>query len=209
MSDLSFDFKAFIKESIDVLINPKSYFSTMKTTGGVTQPLIKALIYGALAAIINFLWSVVDLGNSMFGGFQGVMMIIWIIIGSIVLLFVGGLILMIISAILKGSKDYEANVRVNASLMVILPLSALLGFVGHLNIIAGVIVSLAISIFALYLVYHGLIETLKANPGSTRIAIIILIVLTALILIFGARTVKKYDRIKSNLEKTFEDLNKK
>ncbi|MCX6329488.1 MAG: Yip1 family protein [Bacteroidia bacterium] len=209
MSNLSFGFKAFIKESIDVLINPKSYFSTMKTTGGVTEPLIKALIYGALAGIIDFLWGVVDFGNSMFGRFHGLMLIIWIVIGAIVLLFVGGLILMIISAICRGSKDYEASVRVNASLMVILPLSALLGFVEHLNVTAGVIVSLAISIFALYLLYHGLIETLKANPDSARVAIIILAVLTALILIFGAGTVKKYDKMKSNLEKTFEDLNKK
>jgi hypothetical protein len=169
MSDLTFDFKAFIKESIDVLINPRSYFSTMKTTGGVTEPLIKALIYGALAGIIEFLWSVVDLGNPIFGKLHGIMMIFWIIIGVIVGLFVGGLILMIISAILKGSKDYEASVRVNASLMVILPLSALFGFVRHLNITAGVIVNLAIGIFALYLLYHGIIETLKANPGSTKL----------------------------------------
>jgi hypothetical protein len=169
MSNSLFNFNAFIKESIDVLINPKSYFSSMKTTGGVTEPLIKALIYGALAGIIDFLWSVVDLGNSMFGRFHGLMMIIWIIIAAIVVLFVGGLILMIISAILKGSKDYESSVRVIASLMVILPLSALLRFVGHLNITAGVIVNLAIGIFALYLLYHGLIETLKANPGSTKL----------------------------------------
>jgi hypothetical protein len=181
----------------------------MKTTGGVTEPLIKALIYGTLAAIIDFLWSVVSLGNSTFGRFHGVMMIIWIIIASIVLLFVGGLILMIISGICKGSKDYEANVRVNASLMVIIPFSALLGFVGHLNVTAGVIVNLAISIFALYLLYHGLIEALKANPGSAKIVIIILIVLTALFLILGTRTVRKYDRMKSDIEKTFKDLNKK
>ena len=44
MSNSVFDFNAFIKESKDVLVNPKSYFSTMKTTGGIAEPLIKAVI---------------------------------------------------------------------------------------------------------------------------------------------------------------------
>ena len=39
MSDSTFDFNLFIKESKDVLTNPKSYFSTMKTSGGMTEPL--------------------------------------------------------------------------------------------------------------------------------------------------------------------------
>jgi len=33
MSNSTFDFNVFIKESKDVLTNPKAYFSTMKTTG--------------------------------------------------------------------------------------------------------------------------------------------------------------------------------
>jgi hypothetical protein len=63
MSDSTFDFNVFIKESIDVLVNPKSYFSTMKTTGGMSEPLIKAVIYGAIAGAIAFIWSLLNLGD--------------------------------------------------------------------------------------------------------------------------------------------------
>jgi len=62
MSDSTFDFNVFIKESKDVLVNPKSYFSTMKTTGGIAEPLIKAVIYGAIAGALAFLWSILNLG---------------------------------------------------------------------------------------------------------------------------------------------------
>ena len=61
MSNENFDFNAFIQESKEVLVNPKSYFSTMKTSGGMTEPLIKAVIYGAIAGAIAFLWSLLRL----------------------------------------------------------------------------------------------------------------------------------------------------
>ena len=73
MSESSFDINAFIKESKDVLVTPKSYFATMKITGGLGEPIIKALIYGVVAGIISFLWSLFHLGGGMFGGGVGVL----------------------------------------------------------------------------------------------------------------------------------------
>ena len=62
MSDSNFDFSLFVSESQDVLMNPKSYFSTMKTSGGITEPLVKAVIYGAIAGAISFIWSLLRIG---------------------------------------------------------------------------------------------------------------------------------------------------
>ena len=59
----SFDLNAFIKESKETLLNPKAYFSTMKTSGGMAEPVIKALIYGVVAGIIVFLWGILGLGG--------------------------------------------------------------------------------------------------------------------------------------------------
>src|SRR5664279_1057186 len=113
MSDTSFDFSLFIKESVDVLVNPKSYFSTMKTTGGMTEPLIKAVI------------------------------------------------LLVISSICKGNTDFEANLRVTASVMAVWPIRSFFGFAGHFNVYLGVIIALIIGIYSLWLIYNGLVEALK------------------------------------------------
>lgn len=207
MSNLSFDFKAFIKESIDVLINTKSYFSKMKTTGGVSEPLIKALIYGAVAGIIGFLWNLVDLGGPVIGSISGFMIIIWFIIGAIVGLFVGAVLLYIISGICRGSKDYEANVRVIAATLVLFPFNVLLSFTGGLNVIAGIGIMLAIDFFALYLLYHGLIQTLKANPVSVKIVIIFLAILSALLMTY--KPLKMYYKAKSINKELKEDFLKK
>ncbi|MGA2406588.1 MAG: Yip1 family protein [Bacteroidales bacterium] len=191
MSDSTFDFNVFIKESKDVLVNPKSYFSTMKTTGGMSEPLIKAVIYGAIAGAIAFIWSLLNLGaigGGIFGGAFGIMILIGRIIGSIIGLFIGAVILLVISSICKGNTDFEANVRVTAAVMVMMPVSALLGFALHINFYLGTIISLAVSIYALWLLYNGLVEALKSNPETTKIVSYVLIALTILVMVITMST---------------------
>jgi hypothetical protein len=192
MSDVSFDVNAFIQESKSVLTNPKAYFSTMKTSGGMTEPIIKAVIYGAIAGAFSFLWSILKLGvvsGGILGGAFGVMAFIWSIIGAVIGLFIGAVILLVISSICKGNTDYEANVRVTAACMVIMPVSAFFGFADHLNVYLGTIISIAISLYSIWLLYNGLVEALRANPETSRIVSYVLVGLVVVFTLigFGAR----------------------
>jgi hypothetical protein len=194
MSNGTFDVNEFIKESKDVLTDPKTYFSTMRTSGGIPEPLLKAAIYGAIAGAFTFLWSLLHIGaagSSMLGGAIGIMAFVWSIIGAVIGLFIGGVILLIISSICKGSTDFEANVRVTAAVMVVMPISAFLGFLGHFNLYLGVIVGLAVNIFALWLLYHGLVEALKAKPETTKIVMYVLIAIFVLLMIAGLGAKRK------------------
>jgi hypothetical protein len=188
MSNGTFDVNSFIKESKDVLVNPKSYFSTMPTSGGMTDPLIKAVIYGAIAGALSFLWSILRIGavgGGLFGGAVGIMLFVWAIIGAIIGLFIGAIIVLVISSICKGNTDFEANVRVTAAIMVVMPISAFLGFLGHFNLYLGLIVSLGVNIFVLWLLYNALVEALKAKPETTKIVMYVLIAITVLFLLIG------------------------
>jgi hypothetical protein len=188
MSNGTFDFNAFLRESKDVLVNPKSYFSTMRTSGGMTEPLIKAVIYGVVAGAIAFIWSFLKIGaatGGFWGGTIGIMVFISYIIGAIIGLFIGAVILLIISSICKGNTDFEANLRATASLMVIMPVSAFLGFTGHFSLYLGVIISLAVNIFSLWLLYNALIEALKAKPETTKIVMYILAILFVIFMLVG------------------------
>lgn len=215
MSETSFNFNTFIRESIDVLVKPKSYFSTMKTTGGIAEPLIKAVIYGLIAGIIALIWGLLKIGGSvgLFGGAVGVMLFVWYIIGAVIGLFIGAVILLVISAICKGSTDFEANARVTASLMVMMPIGALLGFVSGLNFTAGSVVSLLVNLFGLYLLYHGLVEALKAKPGTAKILTIILAALLVLFFLVGLGAKKKASKFmdefqNTDLKELLEDVEK-
>jgi len=53
MANSTFDFNAFIKESKDVLVSPKTYFSTMKTTGDIAETHIKKTLHGVVDGLLK------------------------------------------------------------------------------------------------------------------------------------------------------------
>jgi len=205
MANSTFDFNNFLKDSKDVLVSPKTYFSTMRTTGGLGEPVLKALIYGVIAGIIAFIWSLLKIGGAtvgLFGGAVGVMLFVWYIIGAVIGLFIGAVVVLIISAICKGSTDFEANARVTASIMVIMPISALLGFVSGLNLTAGSVVTLLVNLFSLYLLYHGLVQALKAKPETSKIVMYVLIALLALFFLLGLSAKKRASKFMQEFNNT-------
>ncbi len=197
----SFDLNVFIKESKETLLNPKAYFSTMRTTGGMAEPVIKALIYGVVAGIIIFIWGLLGLGGpaGVFGAGIGVMGLVYTIISAVIGLFIGAVIVLIISAICKGNTDFEACLRVVASVMVIFPISALLGFITGISPVFGAIIGLVVNLYALYLLYFGLTESLKANPGTTKVIMYVLAVLLVIIMIAGISARKRMNNYRDDL----------
>ena len=189
MAEKAFDFKKFIEETKAVLLTPGDYFTSMIKTGGFPEPLIKAVIYGTVAGIINLIWAV--LGTSavggmfggMLGGGVGVFGLVMSIIGAIIALFLGGAILLVISAICGGSTDYESNVRATASLMALMPVSALFGFLSGLNLTLGTIVSVAISIYGIWMFYNALTKGLGCKDGAAKVISIILALIPVLMLL--------------------------
>jgi hypothetical protein len=153
----------------------------------MTEPLIKAVIYGAIAGALAFIWGLLRIGTMAvgFGGAIGAMVFVWSIIGAIIGLFIGAVILLVISSICKGSTDFEANMRVTATIMVIWPISAFFGFAGHFSLYLGLIISLVINIYALWLLYNGLVEALKSNPETTKIVSYVLIVIFIVFMLIG------------------------
>lgn len=211
MSNSTFDLNEFIRESKEVLVNPKSYFSTMKTSGGLVEPLIKAVLYGALAGIIAFLWSLFGIGavtGGMIGGAIGAMALVWYIVAAVFGLFIGAVILLVISSICKGSTDFEANARVTAAIMVIMPISALLSFTMGINTYFGMIITLAVNIFALWLLYNGLVESLKAKQETARIVMYILIALFVIFMLIGLGSKNRANRYLDTYNKEFKELMK-
>ena len=184
MAESSFDFNKFIEETKSALLSPAEYFSTMSKTGGFVEPLIKAVIYGTLAGIINFLWitfNLVPAFGSMFGGGLGASVIVTSIIASIIGLFIGGAIVLVISAICSGSTNYEENVRVTASLMSLYPVSAVFLYSPD-QFNSWRIVSLAVSLYGIWMLYNALIKSLNAKEGPAKVISIIFAVIPVLLI---------------------------
>ncbi len=214
MSNESFNFNQFIKDSINSLTKPKTYFAEMPVTGGFGVPIVKALIYGIIAGIFTFLWSVLKIGGAaaglgIFGSAIGIMAFIWVVVGALIGLFIGAVIILIISAICGGSTDYEANARVTASLMVLMPIGALFGFIGGG---VGSLIGFIINLYGLLMLYHALNQSLKGKEGTAKIITIILAVILAIFLIagfFAKKTAKRFmDDFGDEWEQTIEESGK-
>jgi hypothetical protein len=204
MNNGTFDFNQFVKESKDTLLNPKSYFSTMNLTGGITEPLIKAVIYGTVTGIIYLLWGFLRIGavgGGFVGGAVGIMAFVWAIFGAVIGLFIGAVVLLIISSICKGNTDFEANLRVVASVMVVMPISALLSFISGFSIYLGLVISLVVFLYSIWLLYHGLVEALKCKPETAKIVCYVMVALIVLFLLIGLSA-------KSRLQRTLNQYNR-
>ncbi len=184
MGDTGFDFQGFMKDTKDVLTTPKNYFASMQKTGGFVDPVIRAAIYGFIAGILSFMWGFLHFSPLwMYGGGVGIASIIVFPIYAVIGLFIGSVILLIISAICGGSTDFEANVRVTASLMALYPIQALLVFTSGINIYLGAVVILLVSLYGLWLCFNGLVQALSAKESTAKIIMIIFAVFPLLGLI--------------------------
>ena len=195
----SIDIQKIIRETRDTLQNPKEYFSSMPLTGGFAEPLVKAAIYGVVAGIFALIWSLlgwtaVD-SSGMWGGVAGFMALIWAIVGSLITVFIGGAILLVISAICGGNTNYEANVRVAASLLALYPINAFLSFLYGISVSLGDFMGLGISLWSTYLIYLACIFALKGRESTAKIVAMVLLAL-ALLGFWGSRKVSN----------TFEDF---
>ena len=197
----SFDLNVFIKESKETLLNPKAYFSAMKTSGGMGEPVLKALIYSVVAGVIVFLWGILGIGGQtgIFGAGIGAMALVWTIIGAMIGLFIGAVVVLIISALCKGNTDFEACLRVVASVMVLFPVTAILGFITGISPVIGSIIALCVNLYGLYLMYYGLTESLKTNPATTKIVMYVLVALLVIFMITGLSARKKLNNYMDDL----------
>jgi len=213
MSSEVFDFSKFLNDSKMALLKPKEYFTSMPVSGGLVEPIIKALIYGTVAGIFNLIWGLLHIGGvaggmfgGMLGGTIGVMALIWSIIGALIGLFIGGVILLVFSAICGGNTDYEANVRVAASLMVISPIKALFGFLGISFL--GSLVGLVISLYAIWMLFHALNGSLKSKPESSKILSIVLAALLVIFFLVGLGTKRVVKRVSNKYDNVFKEMSK-
>lgn len=193
MSNESIDFKKVLNDSRDTLLNPKGYFASMPLAGGIAEPVIKGAMYGVLAGLFSLLWSVTGfsvVGAGMLGGAVGFMALVWSVIGAIIGLFIGGVLVLVISAICGGNTDYEANLRVAASLMVLYPINAFFAFSYGISFTLGGVIALLVSLYSLYLLYHAVIHALKGKESTAKIVAIVLLVLSLLVFLGGRRASK-------------------
>ena len=211
MSNEGFSFKKLYEDSKKALFQPKEYFSSMETQGGLGEPILKALVYGAIAGVFALLWSILNISGftgGIFGGAIGIAAFFWSIFGAVIGVFIIGVIILIISSICNGNGEFEPNMRVAAAIMVVLPISAFLGFFGGISHTLDAIIGFAINLYAIYMLYIAVTKTLEGKAQPAKAISYILGALLVIFLIinlvarhkinnatgFGSKAMKEYQK---------------
>jgi len=186
----------------------------MPIEGGLGEPILKALVYGVVAGIFVLIWSLLNLTGftgGIFGSAVGIAGFFWSILGAVIGVFIGGLVVLIVSAICGGNTEFEPNMRVAAAIMVLLPINAFLGFFDGISFALGSVISLLVNLYGIYMLYLAVRGVLSAKEQTARIVSYVLGGLMVLFLIIGLATrsaVRKagwdQDRVKEMM-KDYED----
>lgn len=155
------------------------------------EPILKALVYGAIAGVFVLIWSFLNISGftgGIFGSAVGIAGFFWSIFGAVIGVFIGGLIVLIVSAICGGNTEFEPNMRVAAAIMVLLPINAFLGFFDGINFALGSVISLLVNLYGIYMLYWAVRGVLNAKEQPARIVSYVLGGVMVLFLIIGLAT---------------------
>jgi hypothetical protein len=209
MANEGFNLNRLYSDSKKALFQPKDYFSSLPVEGGIGEPIIKALVYGVVAGFFVLLWSLFNVTGytgGMFGGMVGIGGFFWSIIAAVIGVFIGGLIILIVSAICGGNTDFEPNVRVAAAIMVLFPINAFLGFFDGISHTLGSIITLLVNLYGVYMLYLAVTGVLRAKEQTTRIVSYVLAGLMVLFLIIGLATRSAVERATGLNEKRIQEM---
>ncbi|MFO8235765.1 MAG: Yip1 family protein [Bacteroidales bacterium] len=211
MASEEFSLLKIFKDSKQVLSSPRKFFSSMPTEGGIGAPVFKALIYGIVAGFFALIWSLLNVTGftgDLFVGATALMAFLGPIIWSVIGVFIGGVIVLIISAIAKGNNDFEANLRVAASVMVMMPIGAFLVFTAAIGVSFASLITLLINLYTLYILFFGVTQALKAEVKPARVIHFILAGILILIFLIGIGTRRSGERYSGFSSKKAEKLMK-
>ena len=135
----------------DIIVNPKRYFTKIVADGNLDESMFKAFIYGLIGGCLV-------LGIRLLGGATitiGAVFTAAIIMPvlAVALLFVCGGLLMLVSEITGGERDWEIAIKGLASIMFVYPLVLVLNALAF-NCTSLWIISLLCDIYVLFLFYN-------------------------------------------------------
>ncbi len=159
-----------------VITNPVEFYRTMPKVGGLGDPLVFAVVLGAIAGIVMAV-----IGFVMSSGGMRWTSLSYVILGPVGALigsFIGAAILFVIWKIMGSNENYEVAYRCGAYSCAIMPITLLAGIVPYV----GTLVGLA---WGLYLIVTASVEVHKIAAKTAWIVFGIITGIFALIHVRG------------------------
>lgn len=155
----------------DIAINPKRYFSKIVADGNMDESMLKAFMYGLLGGCLVLLMRIIGGGAITVGAIFTAIIIVPVL--AVTLLFLMGGLLMLVSEITGGERDWEIAIKGLSSIFFIYPVILVLDALAF-NCTSIWIISLAVDAYVLFLFYNISLYCLRGRRGNVAVVIGIL-----------------------------------
>lgn len=155
----------------DILINPKRYFTKIVADGNMEEAMFKAFIYGLLGGVLVLLLRLIGGATITISAVFTAIVIVPVL--AVALLFVMGGLLMLVSEITGGERDWEIAIKGLASVFFIYPVILVLNALAF-NCTSMWIISLLVDVYILFLFYNIALYCMRGKKANVIIVIGIL-----------------------------------
>jgi hypothetical protein len=158
-------------------VNPKRYFTKIVADGNLEESMLKAFLYGLLGGILVLTIRLMGGATITLGAIFTAIMIVPVL--AVTLLFVMGGLLMLVSEITGGERDWEIAIKGLASVFFIYPVILVLNALAF-NCVSIWVISLLVDMYILFLFYNIALYCMRGKRNSVLmvIGILALFVLT-------------------------------
>jgi hypothetical protein len=155
----------------DILTKPKRYFTRIVADGNLEESMLRAFMYGLLGGVLVLVLRLIGGATITIGSVFTAIVIVPVL--AVALLFVLGGLLMLVSEITGGERDWEIAVKGLASVFFIYPAILVLNALAW-NCASIWVVSIAVDAYVLFLFYNISLYCMKGKKHNVMIVIGIL-----------------------------------
>lgn len=170
-----FDIGTVIAQAKQVITDPRTFYAGMAKSGGLSEPLIFALVMGVTSGIVVAILSIIGLGGFGMTGAAGLSAILFLPLGMVLVCFIGAGALFVIWKLMGSTENYETAFRCAAYSTAIIPLVSIASVIPYL----GTLIRIAWGTWLMIIAS----ETVHARPKQNTL--VVFGILGAIMLWFG------------------------
>lgn len=164
-------FKNAFKHIRNLIVNPKRYFTKIVADGDMEEAMLKAFLYGLLGGCLVLMFRLLGGATITIGSIFSAIVIVPVL--AVVLLFVFGGLMMLVSEVTGGERDWEIAIKGLASVFFIYPVILVLNALAF-NCTSIWVISMLVDMYVLFLFYNISLYCMRGKRGNVLLVIGIL-----------------------------------
>ena len=177
---MKINLKKWINHIRGVIVNPRRFFTKIVADGNIDESMLKAFMYGLIGGLLVLGLRLIGGATVTMGAVFSAVVIVPVL--AVAALFVMGGLMMLVSEITGGERDWEIAIKGLASVFFIYPVILVLNSLAF-NCTSLWIISIAVDAYVLFMFYNIALYCMRGKRASVIavIAIFALFMLTVYI----------------------------